>query len=76
MYVVWGDDLATSLRDPALHARLAAVGATRLQVNVDDEAVAPAMRIPTFDQPISAIVSVWTALDGEPDGPVTEVLRR
>jgi hypothetical protein len=74
MYVLWGDDLATTLLDPALRERLAAVGVTRLQVNVDDEAVAPAMRIPTTDRPIGAIVSVWTALDGEPDGPVTEVL--
>ena len=74
MYAAWGDDLATTLHDPALHARLAAVGVTRLQVNVDDEAVAPAMRIPTFDDPIGAILSVWTALDGEPDGPVSEVL--
>ena len=74
MYAVWGDDLATKLLDPALRERLAAVGVTRLQVNVDDEAVEPAMRIPTFDAPIGAIVSVWTARDGEPDGPVTEVL--
>lgn len=70
MYVVWGDDLATALRDPDLHARLAAAGVRRLHVNVDDDAVAPAMRIP-FDEPIAAIVSVWT--DGRPD-PVTEVL--
>ena len=74
MYAVWGDDLATTLRDPDLHARLAEVGVTRLQVNVDDDAVAEAMRIPTGDAPIGAIVSVWTALDGEPDGPVTDVL--
>jgi hypothetical protein len=74
MYAVWGDDLATKLLDPALHERLASVGVTRFQVNVDDDAVAPAMRIPTFDEPIGAIVSAWTARDGEPDGPVTEVL--
>ena len=74
MYLAWGDDLATKLRDPALHARLAEVGVTRFQVNVDDEAVGEAMRIPTTDSPINAIVSVWTALDGEPDGPVTDVL--
>lgn len=74
MYAAWGDDLATALHDADLHARLAAAGGRRLQVNVDDEAVAPAMRIPTGDEPIGAIVSVWTTLDGEPDGPVTEVL--
>jgi hypothetical protein len=71
MYAAWGDDLATALRDPGLRARLAAVGATRLQVNVDDAAVAPAMRIPTFEEPIVAIVSVWS--DGDPDR-VSEVL--
>ena len=71
MYAAWGDDLATALRDPGLHARLAAAGAHRLQVNVDDDAVAPAMRIPTFEEPIGAIVSVWT--DGEPR-PVSDVL--
>ena len=75
MYAAWGADLPTALRDPDLHVRLAALGVRRLQVNVDDEAVAPAMRIPTFDEPIGAIVSVWTERDGEPDGPVTEVLR-
>jgi hypothetical protein len=74
MYVMWGDDLATRLLDPALRERLAAAGVTRFQVNVDDEAVAPAMRIPTTDSPIGAIVSVWTGLDGEPEAPVTDVL--
>ncbi|GAB3254079.1 hypothetical protein [Nocardioides dilutus] len=71
MYAAWGDDLAAALRDPGLHTRLAAAGANRLQVNVDDEAVAPAMRIPTFEEPIGAIVSVWT--DGDA-APVTDVL--
>ncbi|MBJ7359037.1 MAG: EthD domain-containing protein [Nocardioides sp.] len=71
MYAVWGDDLPTALRDPDLHARLAEAGAARLQVNLDDEAVAAAMRIPTFDEPIGAIVSVWA--DGDTQ-PVTDVL--
>jgi hypothetical protein len=71
MYAAWGDDLATTLRSPDLHARLAAAGATRLQVNVDDDAVAPAMRIPTFEDPIGAIVSVWS--DDDP-GRVSEAL--
>ncbi|HEY0950246.1 hypothetical protein [Nocardioides sp.] len=57
------------LHDPRLHERLAAAGVRRLQVNVDDEHVADAMRIPTGD-PVRAIVSVW---DAEP-GPVAEVL--
>jgi hypothetical protein len=71
MYAVWGEDLPAVLHDADLHARLRAAGGQRLQVNVDDEAVAPAMRIPTFDDPIGAIVSVWT--DGDPQ-PVSDVL--
>jgi hypothetical protein len=59
MYAVWGTDLPTALRDPAWHDTLAAAGIERLQLNVDDEAVAEAMRIPTFEEPIGAIVSVW-----------------
>lgn len=47
------------LRAPALRTALAAGGATRLQVNVDDEAVAPAMRFGP-GTPITAVVSVWT----------------
>ena len=74
MYVMWGDDLAAKLLDPALRDNLKAAGVTRLQVNVDDEAVAPAMRIPTTESPIGAIVSVWTGHDGEPEAPVTAVL--
>ncbi len=63
MYAVWGTDLATRLKDPSWHEALAAAGADRLQVNVDDEDVAAAMRIPTFDDPIGAVVSVWVADD-------------
>ena len=60
MYAAWGSDLETTLRDPALRDRLREAGATRLHVNVDDDEVKPAMRIPTFPTPIGAIVSVWT----------------
>jgi hypothetical protein len=45
------------------------VGVRRLQLNLDDEHVAAAMRIPTGD-PVRAAVSVW---DAEP-GPVADVL--
>ena len=69
MFALWGDGLSTSLHDPGLHEQLAAAGVRRLQVNVDDEPVAQAMRIPTGD-PVRAVVSVW---DAEP-GPVTDVL--
>jgi hypothetical protein len=66
MYAVWGPDFATRLKDPAWHEALAAAGAERLQVNVDDADVAAAMRIPTFDEPIGAIVSVWLADGADP----------
>jgi hypothetical protein len=71
IFALWGADLATSLRDPGLHERLAAAGVRRLQVNVPDEHVAGAMRIDHLDDPIAGFVTVW---DVEP-GPVAEVLR-
>ncbi len=61
MYAVWGTDLAAHLKDAAWHRALASAGVERLQVNVDDDDVSAAMRIPTFDQPIGAILSVWLA---------------
>jgi len=60
MFALWGADLTTSLHSVALREALEAAGVERLQVNVDDAHVAPAMRIPTTDEPIGAIVSVWT----------------
>ena len=68
MYAVWGPDLATTLKDPAWHATLAAAGVERLQLNLDDADVAEAMRIPTFPEPIGAIVSVWLSDAAEPGG--------
>lgn len=59
MLALWGDDLS-ALHSPDLHATLAAAGVERLQLNVDDEHVAPAMRIPTGEAPIGAVISVWT----------------
>ncbi len=70
MYAAWGDDLPTTLRDAQLHERLAAAGVRRLQLNLDDADVAPAMRIATGTDHIGAIVSVWA--DADPD--VTEAL--
>jgi hypothetical protein len=58
MLALWGADHA-ALREPALRTELAAAGVRRLQLNLDDADVAPAMRIPT-DVPIDAIVSTWT----------------
>jgi hypothetical protein len=62
MFLVWGDP--APLHHPAEHGRLAAAGVRRLQVNVDDEPVADALRLQTFDDPVTAVVSVWT--DGPP----------
>jgi hypothetical protein len=72
MYAAWGDDLPQSLRDQQLHQNLAAVGVRRLQLNLDDADVAPAMRIATGPDHIGAIVSVWAESDPE----VTEALTR
>ncbi len=63
MYAAWGDDLPTRLRDEQLHRRLAAAGVRRLQLNLDDDEVAPAMRIATGADHIRAIVSIWADAD-------------
>jgi hypothetical protein len=72
MYAAWGDDLPTRLRDDGLHQRLAAAGVRRLQLNLDDADVAPAMRIATGPEPIDAIVSIWA--DGDADAEITTAL--
>ncbi|MCR6030395.1 hypothetical protein GGQ22_02945 [Nocardioides sp. zg-579] len=63
--------LAGGLRD-----RLAALGAGRLQVNLDDDPVADAMRIASPDGPVRAVVSVWTGdtATGAVIGAVTDAL--
>lgn len=43
---------------PAFRSEIAATGASRLQVNLDDDTVAPAMRFGP-GAPITAVVSVW-----------------
>jgi hypothetical protein len=70
MYAAWGDDLTDRLRDVHLHERLAAAGVRRLQLNLDDADVAPAMRIATGPEFIAAIVTVWA----DSDAGVTEAL--
>jgi hypothetical protein len=70
MYAAWGDDLTDRLRDVHLHVRLAAAGVRRLQLNLDDADVAPAMRIATGPEFIAAIVTVWA----DSDAGVTEAL--
>ena len=64
MFLLWGDDLARSLRGDALQDALRAVGVGRLQLNIDDEHVAGAMRITEFDDPVGAVVSTWDADPG------------
>ena len=74
MYALWGDDLGGSLRAPELHDALRSAGAARLQVNVDDDDVAPAkLRITQFDSPVRAVASVWT--EGNPDS-CSQLLRQ
>src|SRR5699024_3446088 len=49
------------LHDPDLRAALVGAGVRRLQLNVDDEHVAGAMRIDELAEPVRAIVSTWDA---------------
>lgn len=78
VFLLSGGPDAGPLRDrllgPDLRDRLARAGARRLQVNIDDEPVAAAMRIASPTGPVRAVVSVWTADEPTPAGPVVEVL--
>jgi len=58
------------LHEARLRTALAGVGVEAVQVNVDDEAVAPAMRFGP-GEPVSALVSLWTG--GEPGAAVAVV---
>jgi hypothetical protein len=61
MYVAWGAD---GLLEPAFHKELAGIGVQRLQVNLDDDEVRVAqLRLSTYDEPVGAVVSVWTEED-------------
>ena len=67
MYALWGSALAATLRSPDAHTRLARAGATELQVNVvDDDVAAANLRLSTYDEPVAAVVSVWTETGQEP----------
>ncbi|CAN5567343.1 EthD domain-containing protein [soil metagenome] len=72
MFILWGEDLAATLRAVPLHEALAALGVERLQVNVDDEPVARAMRLASSKPAIGAVVSVWGKAS---PAAVVEVLR-
>lgn len=63
--------IGAALLAPGFRSDIAASGATRLQVNLDDEAVAPAMRFGP-GAPITAVVSVW----GDSVAGAVDVVRR
>ncbi len=67
MYALWGSEPADTLRSPGTHARLARAGASELQVNVvDDDVAAATLRLSTYDEPVTAVLSVWTETGHEP----------
>ena len=70
MYAALGDDLGDRLRDGLLHERLALAGVRRLQLNLDDADVVPAMRLAAGPEHIGAVVSVGAYADPR----VTEAL--
>lgn len=63
MYVARGDTGA--LGTDELRAQLAGAGALRVQLNVDDHHVAPALRLATAE-PVTGVLSVWSAPDHDP----------
>ncbi|HUP99771.1 MAG TPA: EthD domain-containing protein [Aeromicrobium sp.] len=63
-----GERDVSPLREPGLRESLEAAGATRLQLNVDDADVAPALRFGP-GEPVVALALIWT------DGDTTEALR-
>ena len=65
-----GHDLRERLFASSLRSALADAGATAVQVNLDDDDVAPAMRFGPGER-ITALVSVWT--DGAPSAVVDVV---
>ncbi len=69
---LWSAD-HQSLLGAELHESLRAAGATRLQVNLDDDDIpATVLRLEHFDETLTSVVSVWT--DGSPEA-VVESLR-
>ena len=73
MFALWAADPA-ALRAAALRAELAAAGVHRVQLNLDDADVAPALRLATAE-PIAAIVSTWSGDETAPAA-VVAALRR
>jgi hypothetical protein len=62
-----------ALRDASLRAALAGTGVRRLQLNLDDADVAPALRLAT-GEPITAVVSVWCDAGTDDPAPVAAQL--
>lgn len=62
IFAVHGSENTPALFEDSFREALSAVGASAVQVNVDDDAVAPALRFGP-GEPITALISVWT--DGE-----------
>ncbi len=74
IYALWGAGLDTALQSTQLHVLLRAAGVSRLQINVDDADVeAATLRITTFDNPVPAVVSVWTEPGVDPE-PISDLL--
>ena len=71
IFAVHGSDHVAPLLDAEFRSALRAAGASAVQVNIDDEAVADALRFGP-GEPITALVSVWT--DGRSED-VLEVVR-
>ena len=72
---LWAPD-RTALLDEGLRAALREAGATALQVNLDDEHVPDeVLRLQTFEDPVTALVSVWTsdAADAVPEAVLAAV---
>jgi len=78
MYAAWAgdqsEDLAHRLRDERLHERLAAAGVRRLQLNLDDADVAPAMRIATGPAHVGAVISAWADDDRQVTAALSEAV--
>lgn len=74
MFLLWGVEPA-ALHDPGLHAGLRDAGVARLQLNVDDEPVAAAMRFGEFGEPVGAVVSTWDADAGAVSAALGRVAR-
>lgn len=69
---LWGADQHALLGEE-LRRALRAAGATRLQVNVDDDHIPESvLRMSHFEEPVTSLVTVWTDGSGED---VVETLR-